>query len=220
MEFPKNLSFVSPSNLVALTDISVARGNAFFYSDHIFLYNKAATSIFTKFGVSERICIPPQITVIETSAFGWKEALLEITFSRVLREIGERSFSQTGLCKVIIPRSVRIIKNACFSGCWRLTELIFEEESELVEMEGRAFSSCAIQHVSIPKRCGVIGKFCFAWCANLCHVKFSENSELKRIEAEAFSATRVKDICLPAGLDFVEVGFVPDDCRVTVLTKG
>jgi hypothetical protein len=109
-----------------------------------------------------------------------------------------------------------VIKKYCFSGCSRLAEVIFEEGSELKEIEDSSFSSCRIQQISIPEKCSVIGDLCFAWCSDLFDVKFPESSCVKRLEYQAFYGTRVKEICLPASLDFVDASALPDDCNVTV----
>jgi hypothetical protein len=56
--------------------------------------------------------------------------------------IGDRAFAKSTLEYMQIPASITSLGNACFEGCNRLTELLFEPRSALRQIGNQAFEGC------------------------------------------------------------------------------
>lgn len=76
------------------------------------------------------------------------------------------------LKKVVIPGTVKIIKQAVFSGCVNLEEIIIEEGVE--EIQNGAFEYCKISMITLPDSLISIGS-CFVECLNLNEVNIGKN---------------------------------------------
>jgi hypothetical protein len=117
------------------------------------------------------------------------------------------------LKKVVISNTVTSIHEKAFYCCSNLSELIFEENSQLKWIEDAAFLLCEkLEKVQIPSSVTSIGEEVFAECISLKEVVFEENSQLKSIDCAAFAYCSIESIDLPKGLtDLEECVFY--DCK-------
>lgn len=87
---------------------------------------------------------------------------------------------------IIIPPSVTEIESDCFNSRKTLTEVIFEEESNLEKIGQRAFQGSGLKTFKIPKSVETIGNSCFSKCENLSEVTIENDSNLEKIDANVF----------------------------------
>ena len=102
--------------------------------------------------------------------------------------------------KVIIPKSVNEIREGAFLRTYTLTELEFEQGSNLKKIENNAFMYTDLERVTIPAACEVIGSLAFdnnILGGSLKEIKFEEGSELKEIGSYAFFGASLETIELP-----------------------
>jgi hypothetical protein len=93
------------------------------------------------------------VTIIEREPFSHQISRLEsITFelSSQLQCIGSHSFFGCQFREIILPRSLRILRESCFSACVSLTAVIFEHPSMLERIEEWAFSGCPLSEIQLP----------------------------------------------------------------------
>jgi len=82
--------------------------------------------------------------------------------------IGQYAFQSIAeLKKIHVPASVRLIEQFAFDGCSALTELTFDKESLLEEIESYAFARTAILSVSLPDSVKRINSLIFSGCQKL-----------------------------------------------------
>jgi hypothetical protein len=105
--------------------------------------------------------------------------------------------------KVIIPGSVEFLGEGCFSKCRSLTEVIFEDESNLKRIDDSAFRGSGLKLIRIPKSVEFVGKGCFYKCESLIEVIFEDESNLKRIDDSAFRGSGLKSIRIPKSVEFL-----------------
>lgn len=118
------------------------------------------------------VTIPSQITVDETSYY--------------VNAIGANAFTDNSqLYSIFIGKSVNAIWNSAFNGCWNLTKLKFEEDSELRTIDGWTFLGCNIDSLDIPAGVTKIPEGAFSNCWNLNYVAL--RGEVTQIDAFAFS---------------------------------
>lgn len=118
----------------------------------------------------------------------------------------------TNLRSITIPYTVRKIERYAFGYCGKLEKVVFEEGSQLTDIEDHAFyEAVGLPYLDIPDTVTSIGEGAFYDCHSL-EVRFSPNSQLKKIGAGAFSANyRLFSLELPSGV--TEVGSkVFQDC--------
>lgn len=130
----------------------------------------------------EKVNVPADLTGIGDSAFANCTSLTAITLPHGLAEIGESAFSGSGLQRLRIPSSVKVIGNNAFFDVGSLSEVIFESNSKLVEIGNEAFKLTDIANVALPDGLKVIGSRAF------------EESSLTAIELPG-SLQRIGDFC-------------------------
>ena len=65
--------------------------------------------------------------------------------------------------EIVIPKSVKTIGVDVFYECKSLANIVFEENSELVDIGNRALGSCINLHnINLPRSLKTIGEQCFA----------------------------------------------------------
>ncbi len=83
--------------------------------------------------------------------------------------------------------SVTSIGKSAFHSCINLTNVTFQEQSQLTSIEALAFEDCrALTNIEIPNTVTSIGSGAFRYCYKLTNVIFGENSQLTSIEAQTF----------------------------------
>ncbi len=108
----------------------------------------------------------------------------------------------TSINKVIIPKQTQRIGKMAFLCCINLSEVIFEEDSNLKIIDRQAFDRClAIKRITLPDSLESIGINAFAECKDLEEIVLSSNSNLQEIHAEAFVfCEKLCKITLPVSL--------------------
>ena len=168
-----------------------------------------------------------EVNEIGQSAFENCQNLETVTFvNSGLRIIGSSAFSDCRKLTVItIPKTVEEIGTSAFTHCSNLTSVIFEDDSELEEIEDDVFEYCSslqtitlpddldeigdeafkncssLQTITIPQNIKEIPDACFEDCTNLRTVIFADGSQLEKIVGWGFEdCENLKSINLPVGL--------------------
>jgi hypothetical protein len=102
---------------------------------------------------------------------------------------------------LILPQSLEVIGDSCFGDCTELTEIIFEDGSQLREIGTWAFSESGLLRVLVPRATRVLKKGCFSGCGSLTAAEFESQSCLETVEEQAFSGCHaLARVSLPNGL--------------------
>ena len=146
--------------------------------------------------------------IIIPSHFNGKEVSTVVAAGFKLWSIGLHHLMgvpTTNLRSITIPCTVRKIERYAFGYCGKLEKVVFEEGSQLTDIEDHAFyQAVGLPYLDIPDAVTSLGECAFYNCHSL-EVRFSPNSQLKKIGAGAFSANyRLFSLELPSGV--TEVG--------------
>lgn len=99
------------------------------------------------------------------------------------------------ITKVSIPDEYTYIGEQAFSGCSSLEEVIFGQQSQLIEIENNAFYLCSeLKTFFIPSAVTEIGGFAFAKCLKLDIPELPQG--LKTLEQYVFSETAITSVNL------------------------
>jgi hypothetical protein len=79
-----------------------------------------------------------------------------------LPRIDAMAFSGTGLIELILPASVEVLGDGCFSECKSLSSIIFESGSKLSRIEKWAFCQTGLIEIILPVSVEVLSEACFA----------------------------------------------------------
>ena len=91
--------------------------------------------------------------------------------------IGNDCFSYRSIKSVKIPDSVTSIGGSAFSSCTSLTNVTFEENSQLTSIGAFAFSECtSLTSITIPSNVTSIGYDAFSECTSLTSIMVDENN--------------------------------------------
>jgi hypothetical protein len=117
------------------------------------------------------------------STYTGKTSLTKVVLPPTLKRIGRASFSNTGLVKIDIPNSVKIIDSDAFEDCISLQDFILPEG--VLKIGNETFSGCVrLKTVSIPQSVNEIGNGAFAFC--FCLTTITIPSTVIAIGSEAF----------------------------------
>ena len=78
-----------------------------------------------------------------------------------MEKIGRSAFQNSGLKKIIIPRSVTVIKENAFYMCENLTHIMFPNDSMLETIENQCFEKSGIEEFLAPPNLKTIGSNTF-----------------------------------------------------------
>jgi hypothetical protein len=133
------------------------------------------------------------VTFISKNAFDGCE--LAVTL------IGECAFQHSTITKITIPACIKSICAGAFDCCHELTQVVFQEGSQLNAIEHNGFSDSGLTSITLPDSVTVIDANAFDSCEQLSEVIFGENSQLQTIESCAFSGClQLEPMALPAGV--------------------
>ena len=92
------------------------------------------------------------------SVFQYHKNLTSVTLPDCLVEVGTYFFYNSTITKVNLPKSLKKLGNSAFYGCTKLTEVTFEEGTELESLSSSAFSGCtSLKTVTYPKTKAIAG---------------------------------------------------------------
>lgn len=189
-------------------------------------------------GTAKKLTLPNTIeglpvTVIGESAFWDEEAVFDIPYAR----------NET-LKEVILPDTVKNIKEDAFLGCVKLKKVTLPKKLEdlgegvfasceklesinlpntLHSIPDFTFSDCySLKSIKIPKNVEYIGWEAFAGCDKLTKVTFAKRSKLKMINDCAFAQCfHLTKITFPASLKKIRGNIFEYDKRLkTVIFQG
>lgn len=123
-------------------------------------------------------------------------------------------FGSRDIESIHIPPFITFICAFAFSGCTKLQEVRFSEDSQLQSIGDFAFSFTAIKEILIPPHVKQIGESCFEECENIQQFEFSENSELRIIGKGAFSGSAIDYISIPHHVDQIGECAFAECCRL------
>ena len=142
--------------------------------------------------------IPDGITKIPNYTFYKCRLLKDIILPDGLKEIGDNSFSESGLNYINIPGTVYKIGLKAFYLCDQLTEVAFESENEIKQIEGGCFSGCSsLEYLSNFKNTNIttIEGYTFSGCKSLEKIKLP--TSLKSIMDLAFNDSSIINFISP-----------------------
>ena len=116
--------------------------------------------------------------------------------------LGESLFENNSYVEtIIIPPSVKYIKDKCFKSCTNLKRVLFYPVSQLISIGNNAFQGCTnLNTIHLPDSLQTIGYQAFQGCTNL-RVYINPSSKLKVVAMDAFDAT-ISKLILPAQTQF------------------
>ena len=171
----------------------------------------------------QKITLPASVTYIGEYAFQNCANLETVEFAEnsKLTTIDRAAFYRSGLQYITIPASVSQLgvnyMRGVFGECARLTEVTFEEGSQITELTNMAFDGTAIKEIRIPSGVTKIGNSfpdllsleyvfipntvttttsSFSGCLNLKEVEFEPDSQLKTLSTNLFSETGITSITI------------------------
>ena len=121
----------------------------------------------------QHVILDENITSIGTCAFYGCSSLEDINIPEGVSSIGYCAFCNcTSLTSVEIPSTVMWLGASAFSGCKNLSELTFNENSQLTSIQASAFYNCAeLEHIELPKSVEEIGETAFYVCKKLSSIE-------------------------------------------------
>ncbi|KAL7721502.1 hypothetical protein QTN25_001171 [Entamoeba marina] len=130
------------------------------------------SSAFTK------LLLPIKLVTIEDNCFNGCYQLTGVTFSEVLREIGDAAFYGCyKLKELILPDMVLSLGESCFEHCELLSYIHCSSSLEVIN--NRCFASCKSLHsIKLPTTLRYLGNNSFSGCTNLTLIECPRNSNL------------------------------------------
>lgn len=167
--------------------------------------------------------LPSSLEYIGDGAFSHCQKLKHVHFPEGLKYLGNRSFEFSGLTSAELPAVERYVPYAVFFGSTNLEECTVQEGCRIV---GEAmFCFCEkLTRVELPETLEIIDKGAFRECSALKTVELPNG--LKRIEAYAFAESGLERIVIPKSVqtvgakafhtcrDLKEVIFLGEDTKI------
>ena len=147
------------------------------------------------------VSIPETVNLIDYGAFFKCTKLENVNIPPSLEILSAVTFANTNLTEITIPKNVRVIEYGCFFKCAQLSKVVFENDSNLIEIHTNAFAETSIESISIPKSVRRIDNFCFMDCTKLKSIQIESDSQLRIIGRECFKGTLIKDFHLPEKIE-------------------
>jgi hypothetical protein len=88
------------------------------------------------------------------------------------------------LLEIILPASVEMLGEKCFTWCKPLSSVRFESGSRLSRIENEAFRVTGLVEIILPASVEFLGERCFSECPSLSSVTFESGSRLVGNERE------------------------------------
>lgn len=149
----------------------------------------------------EEIIMPSDLKVIPKGMFENCINLTSITLPDTLTTIEDSAFKGCKSLETInIPKSVTTIGMSAFSFCEKLEQVIFEEGSQLKNIDDYTFYCCSNLHdinIEACEEIEIIESYAFGDCLSLANFKFDKLENLTTIEENAFQNTNIRIMKLP-----------------------
>lgn len=121
-------------------------------------------------------------------AFEGDLALKVFNMPDTVNLIGEGAFKRSGVTGITMPSKLKYIEAETFRGCSALTEVYFDDDSELVKISSNAFKECGLTSAILPVSLKRIEEKAFSYCTNLASLSFNYgSSQLEYIGYKAFT---------------------------------
>ena len=142
-----------------------------------------------------------------TGIFKGCSNLKTIIFNDGIKKIDSNLFCDcTGLQSITIPNSVEVLGGLAFFGCINLEHVVFEKDSQLIEIGDLAFERCyKLNSISIPDSVESIGDRAFSKCKSLDKLVLPNN--LKSLGYEVISESGISKITIPNTLKTADMPF-------------
>ena len=142
------------------------------------------------------------LTFIDEEAFGACTNLSQVTIPKNVTRLGRSCFAVSGLTRVVIPKSVRYFSGSDFQNCEQLSDVVFEEGSELQGLAWGSFLGCSsLEDIELPEGITVIPAYCFSDCGSL--YWYSCDGPLTLIAESAFEGCSCLYVYIPDGVEYV-----------------
>ena len=159
LEIPASVRYLS-GDLTAycaeLTSLTVAEGNAVYYSENNCILRKEDKEVVAGCKTS---AIPQAASGIGAYAFA-AIPVEEMDIPEGVAEIGQGAFRESALKRVSLPSTLKIIGGNAFSGCTGLTEVSIPYG--VTEIGTSAFRNTCLRYITIPESVKKIGASAFA----------------------------------------------------------
>jgi hypothetical protein len=84
-----------------------------------------------------------------------------------LQRIEELVFAKGGLKSIVVPSSIEVLCESCFSGCEALSPITFQSDSHLRRTEISAFGWSGLHSIIIPSSVDMFCESCCDYCKSL-----------------------------------------------------
>ena len=153
----------------SLASIVVDRDNEHFFSDGVGLYENTENGIEFRLYAHASACdsytLQEGTTVISEAAFWGAENLKEIQLPEGLQEIKNGAFTQTGLIRLHLPKTVTLIGSYLCQSCANLKEISL---GSIVKIPNQTLYYCwSLESITIPATVETIEKQPFIGCGAL-----------------------------------------------------
>ena len=150
------------------------------------------------------ISIPSSVVTVDKNAFNECLALRNITIEYGVKNIEKAAFRGTSAKKILIPKSVKSIKDSAFADNPKLKQV--EIEGEISVVGSNLFKDCyALERVKLPESVKSIESYAFAGCDNLKEINLPDG--ITNIDDYVFaSCYLLSNITLPSTLDSLGQG--------------
>lgn len=137
-------------------------------------------------------------------AYGNANNPLLVEIPSTITSISSYAFANSSIFKITIPESVVTIDEYAFYNSKRLTEVIFEENSQLTTIGAYAFSNTSLISITIPNQVTQISNDAFANNHSLQTLIFEPGNQLSNIGYRAFENTySLTSVILPLSIEFL-----------------
>lgn len=119
--------------------------------------------------------------------------------------VDEGGFANSGITKLVLPKTIKTVGKKAFSYCSSLKEIVFAEGGQLEEIGQEAFRGTGISQLQIPASVKTIGIAAFANCNWLQTAAWAQDSEMTVIPQSVLAqCIALESITLPQATE--EIG--------------
>jgi hypothetical protein len=188
---------------VKLLSISIESGNERFVVRDDLLIDIVDQILIRNLSNSSSVIIPRDIEVLGSACFSQWESLQSVSFESDshLSRIESRTFSDSSLHSIVIPRGVRFIDGSAFQDL-NLSSLSIENGT-LKTASIRPWISRNSVRAWFDASILILPKRLFRESKTLCSISFESNSQLTRIEIEAFARSSLRSIFIPRSVEIL-----------------